>query len=356
VDFFYTKFFGFLVAFSSDSLWGGKESPAAMAKRLEEDPFATAYILSYAALVLTILGSCIYFWSSWAKARRLGVRYFPLFEQRRIQRWGLVDLVAVAACLIFFLDASRWMILSLGVPVDAFQGEGKRLLSLQFLLSLAQLAVVPIITMFLCASFMISSDRVGWSREKLADDIKLGVKTFCMVYPPVAFLMIVTSLMFQKPYEHPIVESVQNDPSTIWIAMWLAVVIAPITEEFAFRVMLQGFLEGVATRRFRIYEFLFGERKAMLVSNEDSHCPSELGFSSTISDERSLPWWPVIVAGVLFGLAHFDYGVSWIPLCVLGVALGALYRLTNRIWPSIVLHFCVNMHAIIAMGLATFGQ
>ena len=73
--------------------------------------------------------------------------------------------------------------------------------------------------------------------------------------------------------------------------------------------------------------------------------------------ETVLPWWPVFVSGILFGLAHFEYGMSWVPLIVLGIVLGWLYRVTNRIWPSLIVHFLVNATSMTGFALTVlFGD
>ena len=64
------------------------------------------------------------------------------------------------------------------------------------------------------------------------------------------------------------------------------------------------------------------------------------------------PLWPSLVTGTLFGLAHFGYGLSFIPLIVLGILLGLLYRATHSIWPSLVVHVMLNGSSMTALGVA----
>ncbi len=67
--------------------------------------------------------------------------------------------------------------------------------------------------------------------------------------------------------------------------------------------------------------------------------------------QRLPPLWPALVTGVLFGLAHLGYGLSFIPLIVLGIILGLLYRATHSIWPSLMVHFILNSSSMIALGI-----
>jgi hypothetical protein len=198
-------------------------------------------------------------------------------------------------------------------------------------------------------------------------------------------------LLFKKPYNHPVVDAIKNDPSSLPMAIWLAVVIAPLLEEFGFRVLLQGFLESLSRGPLSLKLIFSGRRGDSPIVADESvsddltpHTgvaagwgekplnPYEIGTNNLITSSLSptdvslaeanrdmvihseqLPWWPVIVSGVLFGLAHFDYGASWLPLAALGIVLGYLYRVTNRIWPSLVVHCCLNGMTMLNLTLLT---
>jgi membrane protease YdiL (CAAX protease family) len=156
------------------------------------------------------------------------------------------------------------------------------------------------------------------------------------------------------------------------MAIWLAVVIAPILEEFGFRVLLQGFLESLSRGPLSL-RLIFGGRRQTEDQDLVATAPQDLDSDTktmltsvysqadstanvdqqTITDSRQLPWWPVVVSGLLFGLAHFDYGASWLPLAALGMVLGYLYRITNRIWPSLVVHCCLNGMTMLNLTIIT---
>jgi hypothetical protein len=142
-----------------------------------------------------------------------------------------------------------------------------------------------------------------------------------------------------------------------------AVVVAPITEELIFRLLLQGWLERL--------EML---RQGVLSPPSDAR-PSEpiAGFASA-ADALDMPpppaafnpyqspaqaaqhsataaaggnstalrpgWFSLFTPALLFALVH-----GWpdcLPLFVFALALGYLYRQTHRIVPCIVLHACLN--------------
>jgi len=52
----------------------------------------------------------------------------------------------------------------------------------------------------------------------------------------------------------------------------------------------------------------------------------------------------LIVASLLFGLAHFSGGFSYVVVATLaGFLYGFVYQNTGKIWHAILLHFCLNM-------------
>ncbi|TWT48730.1 CPBP family intramembrane glutamic endopeptidase [Botrimarina hoheduenensis] len=110
---------------------------------------------------------------------------------------------------------------------------------------------------------------------------------------------------------HPMLEALAAASLTQKLsAAWLAVVVAPLMEEFAYRVLLQGWLERFA---------------------------------------RRTAWWPLITSAALFALAHQGQGYAPIALGVFGLVIGYVYRQTHRLMP------CVAMHALfngLSFGLA----
>jgi hypothetical protein len=69
-----------------------------------------------------------------------------------------------------------------------------------------------------------------------------------------------------------------------------------------------------------------------------------------------IPWWPALLSGAIFGLAHFDYGVSWMPLMVLGIVLGRVYQLRQSIVPCVVVHALFNGFSMLGLGAQLLTQ
>jgi len=52
----------------------------------------------------------------------------------------------------------------------------------------------------------------------------------------------------------------------------------------------------------------------------------------------------LIVASLLFGIAHFAGGLNYVVVATLaGLLYGVVYLNTGKIWHAILMHFCLNM-------------
>lgn len=365
-------------------------------------------------LILAILTASMIMWSRFVIAYVKGVPFFPNLQPRQIQRWALTDIFMALASLYLVSALAASFATRVGVDRnDLIEGSASSIPKVA--IATFQLSAVVLMTFLIAARYRVSLSNIGWSTKHIVQDIRLGLLAFIMALPPIYILMIASTVLFKKPYNHPVVDAIKNDPSSLPMAIWLAVVIAPLLEEFGFRVLLQGFLESLS-RGPRSWRLIFGGRrqtedqglvvaasqdldsnsKTMLTSVDPQADSKAKSFPSSpanpyeavansahdsesdyaiepagqpadqpgdnlqlnadqqfITDSRQLPWWPVIVSGVLFGLAHFDYGASWLPLAALGMVLGYLYRITNRIWPSLVVHCCLNGMTMLNLTIIT---
>ncbi len=361
-------------------------------------------------LILAILTASMIMWSRFVVAYVKGAPFFPSLQPRQIQRWSLTDIFMALVSLYLVSALAASFATRIGVDRnDLVEGSASSIPKVA--IATFQLSAVVLMTLLIAARYRVSLSNIGWSTKHIVQDIRLGLLAFIMALPPIYVLMIASTVLFKKPYNHPVVDAIKNDPSSLPMAIWLAVVIAPILEEFGFRVLLQGFLESLSRGPLSL-RLIFGGRRQTedqglgatasqvldsnlrtVLTSVDSQSDSKAnslpstpanpyeavttsarstasGFAiqpagqpddnlqlsadqQTITESSQLPWWPVIVSGVLFGLAHFDYGASWLPLAALGMVLGYLYRITNRIWPSLVVHCCLNGMTMLNLTIIT---
>lgn len=252
----------------------------------------------------------------------------------------------------------------------------------------AQLLCVILMTVFISGRTGCSLKKLGWRVDQLADDLQAGLRCFLMMTPLILLLNAILQGVTKTPYEHPIQEMIKLYPWLLGIAFWQAAIVAPISEEFAFRVLLIGWFESIHFGKNKLLTFLFGlsttatrigpvspspEAATFALSQTNSggdmgnpynaSATSALVMSGSPSqvdlkaaemaiDGYTPPWWPALLSGTLFGLAHFSYGVSWAALVVFGIVLGRLYQIRQSIIPVILVHFLFNGMNIVMLGLS----
>jgi len=230
---------------------------------------------------------------------------------------------------------------------------------------------------------------------ELVHDACLGVVTCLAALLPV-YLLLLTLNFFVEPQQiHPLIEQLleHRSPGMMAAGFLVAVVAAPLFEEFAFRLLLQGWLERWedeqlgydATERRSVASQTAEDSSAQEAIQEDelavehgelSEPPSlaqtaDNPFASPLVNVRSeetascdlpeqpiekpergvlasLPhgWLPILLSGLVFGLAHFGHGIDPVPLVLFGVVLGYVYQRTHRLLPCIVAHLLFNAFSL----------
>lgn len=219
--------------------------------------------------------------------------------------------------------------------------------------------------------------KLGWRLDHVAGDLRAGLQCFLMLTPIILILNAILQGLTKSSYEHPIQEMIKQYPWLLGIAFWQAAIVAPVSEEFAFRVLLIGWFESIQFGRDKISAFILGytlehpeehmkpiKSPLLPMLVPDSSNPyeilltqpvvpvSELNLDERPKEEYCPPWWPVLLSGTLFGLAHVNYGVSWVALIVFGIVLGRLYQLRQSILPVIVVHVLFNSMNVTMLGLS----
>jgi membrane protease YdiL (CAAX protease family) len=224
-------------------------------------------------------------------------------------------------------------------------------------------------------TMVIVAGRIGWDWRALGlsstgvfRDIGIGMWVLLLMLPPIFMINIASSLASGVEYNHPIVDAIKNYPWLVGVVAFQAVIVAPITEEFLFRGLLIGWFESSHFGR-TANAILFGWKPNPSPAGELALEPTYYGgrddkaspyssptvletASSATAGQYSPPWWPAILSGVLFGLAHFSYGVSWIPLVVFGVVLGRVYQLRQSLIMCIAVHMLFNGINILNLWLS----
>lgn len=342
---------------------------AIAAEKAKATPFQMMVGLFATVLMLSICTGCIIAWMQW----RSGKGPKPL-ATGPMATVGLIDVIATIVILLGFgavltvawqLAVKPWIGLpqspigqelvsqiepSPSIPepeTEAKVGDlkssavpPKKITKEQFLFSgfafSAELICVLFGTAFVCTRTGCSIQRLGWRTDRWQGDLWAGFQVYLMMTPVIFILNALLSNLTGVPYDHPIFEMIQTYPWLLGVAFWLVSVVAPVFEEFAFRTILIGWFESIHIGKNKLAATAFGESP----SDPDS-----------LSVAYSPPWWPAILSGVLFGLAHFSYGVSWVNLSILGIVLGRLYQIRQSLIPVIVVHCLFNSTSIVLIGL-----
>jgi membrane protease YdiL (CAAX protease family) len=265
------------------------------------------------AVLSSLMTASLVVWLSVARRLSEGERLVP-YEPRLRAPWNFVDLLwLVLAWPIFELVALR-----VAAPGDTIADGGFSMAGLagvtagHFLWTVAAIFYLEMRTGARAREF-------GFDTSRLPQDVRLGSLAFLAAAPLVYGVQIVVS-QFWTPLEHPLAKLVseQHGPALVALAALSAIVVAPLSEELLFRVVLQGWLEQVLRRRRRPWR----------------------------SAQRVLP---ILISSALFAFMH--QGADRVALFVLALFLGFLYRQTHRIFPSLVLHACINALAVMALAL-----
>jgi hypothetical protein len=105
---------------------------------------------------------------------------------------------------------------------------------------------------------------------------------------------------------------------------------------------------------------VFGRATGATLVTSSSELVTQEAFESNVTNEDTdrsedfPPWWIAVVSGLLFGLAHFEYGVSWVPLVVLGTVLARVYQLQRSILPCFLIHALFNSLAMVGFAFELF--
>ena len=329
-----------------------------------------AIVLLFSLVVLACLGA----WAGIAARLSRGDALVPLVS-RRPAPWTVVDVVLIVVAYVLLTTAIGWALTrSDGAQPDEDPAKAIEAYTTIRLLSASALSnIIAVVFSIGLLSIRTGAARndLGFPGGQLAGDLLLGGAAFAAVSVPIYALQFALTRFF--PSRHPVVSILEIDhgPLTMaWVAL-IAVVIAPIAEEFLFRVVMQGWLEaaearhcgtsGLASRsglaltdpdptsgQALTYESHPAETENPYQSpgflpSEGTSTPPDIATQSKLGF-AGLPRGviPVVATSAVFALLHAGHGPDPIPLFLLALVLGFLYQRTHRVLPGIVLHMCLN--------------
>jgi membrane protease YdiL (CAAX protease family) len=322
--------------------------------------------------VAVLLCSSLVTWSILIVRRSAG-RPWLAFQTHALVPWGLLD-VFIALALLFILTPLVMTVLRLGSAraAQATAAPLENILTAGDILAqaLASLATLALSMLVMRVRFRATAADLGWSTVQFRADLRLGVVAFLALAPPVYALQLLLVQWFES--KHPLVELIRRDrqPDMILVSVLSAVIVAPLIEEYLFRGLLQGWLERLADGRDAPQHLMLGgpaRRRSEPVPDEPTTM-SEPAPPGTLPGDAANPYlvtalaggpaaefpsvargatapgahWPIFVSALAFAVMHLSHGPDWIPLFLLALGLGYIYRQTHRLVPVIVVHFLLN--------------
>ena len=310
-------------------------------------------------LVTGVLFLVTYAWISlFAKALR--GNEILAFEPRRETPWGLI---AVVLSFVLLIGSQRATGLAFGVTPDAeptVAQTGALLTWTAVAILAATLISIGLIHLFARAG----RKDFGISLEYVPRDLFTGVYAFLILAPITFTIQYVCVYVFGIESHHPLIELLKQDSTgkLFGAVTLLAVIVAPISEEYFFRVLLQGWLERIFL--FRIAHDHEVERpfQSDVALSLDDEKQGSIGFTpESVANPYSSPLLissgdrnsvasivptasvvPIVISAAVFALMHWSHGPDPAALFVLALGLGYLYQRTHRWLPSVVTHACLN--------------
>ncbi|MDG2385597.1 MAG: CPBP family glutamic-type intramembrane protease [Pirellulaceae bacterium] len=320
-----------------------------------------------------------------------GQPIIPWSPRRRVP-WNLLDLIAILFIGLVVVSGSTQLISST-FDLNLAEMELEDLppnQQMQLLIggSVSSVAVLLLSLAFIRIRARANLADLGLSGGQIGQDLLLGLTGFIMLVVPMLAIQLTATFLIQTDERHPFIDVILQTPDIQFLAVitFAGIVVAPLAEEFLFRVILQGWLERVMME-FRSppapsCDSLPLNHAGELDSLGAAACSTESDLpipldtpvtpdpipaervtknpvtAANCDDEDDAaepqgPLWcfPILISGVMFGLAHLGQGPAPIALIFLGCGLGYIYQRTHRVLPCITVHFLVNLLAIAQLGL-----
>jgi membrane protease YdiL (CAAX protease family) len=322
-------------------------------------------------LMLFVIMGSMTAWASLFIRLVVGARILPA----RPWPWVRWKGTAVIGTFILWLAAN----VGAGQALSA-AGGGKDLSSLDKMavVSLVNLVLIAVLPKFLSLwSPNVWRDLGVQDRSTWAEDAALGVGATLFLMPIVylvQFLAVLTWGINPHPVQNMLMTDVK-DPKVALLAIIGAVILAPIVEELMFRGIFQGWLERLARpheaaryRQFSQPEVVRVEAIPAVGSEgaDPFAAPGVPIREGSIAAEpiagpagywigeqlRPGPLVALLLPAGIFAGVHYAQWPAPVPLFVLALGLGVVYRRTSSLIGPIAMHATFNGISTIAMILA----
>ena len=186
------------------------------------------------------------------------------YEPRRPVPWNAVHLFLVVLILMCTTYVTVPIVFwAMGVELQADPNTDLRANLAQQVTSCIAfpLAMVLSILMLRLTTGATAAD-LGWNPRRLLSDVRLGVLAFVAIVPVVFAIQAALAKVLDWESSHPLVKLTEEHPTVLvrTLVGLAAIVVAPMVEEFGFRILLQGWFEAaVSSLRLRRRQIALAE-------------------------------------------------------------------------------------------------
>jgi membrane protease YdiL (CAAX protease family) len=316
-------------------------------------------------VVIAAITASVAVWTAVIVRLRHGQQILPL-EPRRPAPWAFVDLVLVVMAYILLMMLGQVLlrhVSQIEIPED-IRALGDHLVPLQLVYIASMLATLVFAIALVCLRAGATAADIGLRLDRWRYDLLVGLVGFIALAPPVYALQ--ATLVHFFPTQHPLIDVLREGPGTaVVIVVSLSVaVVAPLSEEFLLRVLLQGWLERVVATAVPLAFRSDGGETSELPAAEPPSLPageaqSENPYAAPqarmsehdMGDVGLARAIPIVTSSLIFALLHIGHGPAPLPLFFLALGLGYLYQRTHRLWPSVLVHCLLNTSSLLMLWL-----
>lgn len=299
-------------------------------------------------MFLGLLSAIVAAWA-WVIIRvAIGAPVLPR-APRRVVPWGLRSVSAVAmlffamqvvAALGYF--GARWIAGARGGHLSQVEA-----LTIAAVSGLAMVQLTPPLLRLTCGARLAD---LGLAGRDVLPNVLRGIWACFLLLPAVYGVSFLTMLV-SKRTAHPVEDLIfQGGGETMALAAFMAVVVAPVSEEMLFRGVLLGWFWKLGAHRPKPAVATFGPEPgpddpfAPLVPAEPT---ADILFLEVEPPDPFAGRWRQdlaanLLASLIFAALHYKQWPAPVPLFLLALGLGEVYRRTGSLIAPIAMHATFN--------------
>jgi membrane protease YdiL (CAAX protease family) len=274
-------------------------------------------------------------WVAYRWCRRQQV--LPSRPQFELASWGPLHVGFTVITVMLFQAATQRIMEQQFAPTQGDSLQPGEVAIHNLIIASAGFVAAALSLLFIVATTRKRPASLGLDFFPLSTAVGFGLLGFFYCATPA---YIIQSLL--TPLDdtvHPIIKALleSGDMTAFYYMAPAVVLLAPLTEEIVFRLVLQGYLQTLFSPEID-YD--------APADDNGTHSPPP----------RSTCWPSILISSTVFSLVHIPAGASTVvALFPFAIGLGLLFQRTGRLLPSVVMHMALNGFTMLAIYLKLVG-